>query len=120
MGVWTNALLITLICVMVVDVSGFIGDMEGALGKWLGCRVRIPKPFSCSFCMSFWANLFYSIFCGHLTIGFLAYALSLSVLTPVMASAVWGVRDFLGLAVENALRFLSVIITFISNFFRYG
>lgn len=108
MNVWTGALLITLICVIVIDVSGFVQDMEGLLGKWLHCKVRIPKPFSCSFCMSFWVNVFYSIFSGAFGIGFIAYALSLSVLTPVIAGAVWNIRDMIG-----------DLITVILNFYKH-
>ena len=42
--------LIALICVVIIDISGFIGEIEDILAKWLKVKsVRIPKPFSCSF-----------------------------------------------------------------------
>ena len=119
MSVWTNALLITLICVIVIDISGFIPEMEGILGRWLHCKVRIPKPFSCSFCSAFWLNLLYSIICGQFSIGFIAYALGLSVMTPVIGQVVWSVRDFTGLLFTKLFDFLGTIITTILNFWRY-
>lgn len=119
MSVWIAGLLLTLTCVLVIDVSGFIQEMEGAMGKWLGCRVRIPKPFSCSFCMGFWVNVLYSIICGHFSVGFIAYALGLSVLTPVIGQVVWSVRDFTGLFFTKLFDFLGTITTTIFNFWRY-
>ena len=44
-----NLFLIALICVIIIDVSGFIEELELILAKWLKVnKVRIPKPFSCS------------------------------------------------------------------------
>ena len=42
--------LIALICVVIIDISGFIGEIEDILAKWLKVKsVRITKVFSCSF-----------------------------------------------------------------------
>lgn len=116
MSIWMNAALIALICVIVVDISGFIPEMEAVLGRWLGIRkARIPKPLSCSFCLSFWVNLFYGIFSGVFSAGWVAYILFLSVMTPVMCDVVWRLRDFTGTLISNVFIFLTAIINFFKN-----
>lgn len=106
MTIWTGVLLIALICTMVIDISGFIGEMEGILAKWLGVKsVRIPKPFSCSLCATFWCSLIYAIIAGEFTLPVIAYSLFIAILTPVFSDIIWNVRDFLGLMVLVAFNF---------------
>lgn len=49
--------MIAIIICFVIDISGIIESIEWYLGKWLGGKVIIPKPFSCSLCMCFWMGL---------------------------------------------------------------
>ena len=61
--------LIALICVVIIDISGFIGEIEDILAKWLKVKsVRIPKPLSCSFCMVHWVGLAYLLLSGGLSL----------------------------------------------------
>ena len=99
MDIWSIILLIALICVIIIDISGFVENMETLLTRVLGYKVRIPKPFSCSTCMSFWTSIFYTMFTGYFSIPVLAYICFISVLTPVISDFVWTVRDFLGFVV---------------------
>jgi hypothetical protein len=56
-------LLITTIICFIIDISGIIESMEWWLSKWLKVNCKIPKPFSCSLCMSFWIGIIWiSIF----------------------------------------------------------
>lgn len=56
-------LLITTIICFIIDISGIIESMEWWLSKWLKVPCKIPKPFSCSLCMSFWIGIIWiSIF----------------------------------------------------------
>lgn len=48
---------ITLIVVFVIDHSGMIDTIKGALAKWLKVRAVRIKPFDCSLCMSWWCGL---------------------------------------------------------------
>lgn len=48
---------ITLIVVFVIDHSGIIDTIKGALAKWLKVREVRIKPFDCSLCMSWWCGL---------------------------------------------------------------
>ena len=99
MSIWISILLIALISVLVIDVSGFIENAEGILGKFLGYNVHIPKPFSCSLCTSFWASLIFSIATHNFSLPVIAYSLFISFLTPVISDAVWVIRDFLGFVI---------------------
>lgn len=52
----------TIIC-FIIDISGIIESIEWWLSKWLKVNCKIPKPFSCSLCMTFWIGLIWiSIF----------------------------------------------------------
>ena len=60
--------MISIIVCFIVDISGIIESMEKGLGKWLGGKAVIPKPFSCSLCMIFWVGLIWLIFHGQFTL----------------------------------------------------
>lgn len=55
-------LLITTIICFIIDISGIIESIEWWFSKWLNRQCKIPKPFSCSLCMTFWIGLFYMAF----------------------------------------------------------
>lgn len=93
--------LIALICVVIIDISGFIGEIEDILAKWLKVKsVRIPKPFSCSFCLTHWVGLAYLLLSGSLSLSSYAVLLLMCVLTPVIGDIVWRLRDTLGILVN--------------------
>jgi hypothetical protein len=52
----------------VIDISGIIESIEWYLGKWLGGKVIIPKPFSCSLCMCFWMGLLWLLIQSQFTL----------------------------------------------------
>ena len=54
-------LIATSIC-FIIDISGIIESIEWWFSKWLNRPCKIPKPFSCSLCMTFWIGLFYIVF----------------------------------------------------------
>lgn len=55
--------LITIIICFLIDISGIIETIEWWLSKWLKVSCKVPKPFSCSLCMTFWIGLIWiSIF----------------------------------------------------------
>lgn len=61
-------LMIAIIICFVIDISGIIESIEWYLGKWLGGKVIIPKPFSCSLCMCFWCGLLWLLIQGQFTL----------------------------------------------------
>lgn len=68
MNIVLNIFLIQVLVCFVIDLSGFILELESFLAKWLKVRVSIPKPWSCSLCLGWWVNLAYLLFTGHLTL----------------------------------------------------
>ena len=78
MNVLFNIVFIQIIVCFIIDLSGFIQEMEGILSKWLKFKVHIPKPFSCSLCLSFWCNLIYLLIIHQFT---LPYILIVSILS---------------------------------------
>lgn len=63
-----DLLLISIITCFIIDISGIIENMEWYLSKWLGGKVIIPKPFSCSLCSIFWIGLIWIITHGQFTL----------------------------------------------------
>lgn len=87
-------LILTAIIVFIIDLSGVIEEMESGLAKWLKVKkARIPKPFSCSLCMTWWTGLIYLICVNSFTLGGVAYVAMLSYLTPVIYNALTFVFD---------------------------
>lgn len=107
MDIVIDLLLIQFIIVNIIDISGFIGEMETMIGRWLKAKsVHIPKPFSCSYCLCWWTGLIYLIISSHLSLLTAAVLLLIANLTTVTMEAVYLFRDIL----LKALQFISKII----------
>ena len=83
MGAIFNLLILGIVAVFAIDYSGFIQEVENYLTKWFRSPVplKIPKPFSCSLCTTFWLGLFYLIFANQLTFINLLYLILIAALT---------------------------------------
>lgn len=95
LGFVTDLFSILIICVLVIDISGFIHSIKVAIGKYLGISpnsFRI-KPFDCSFCMTFWASMIYLLVVGRFTLLNIAVVLLLCCLTTPLKNLVMSVRD---------------------------
>ena len=93
-----DILFISIICVCIIDLSGFVQEMERMLKKWLKIQkgdVKIPKPFSCSLCMTFWSGLIYLLMTGQFTLLMVAYLLVVSVLTPEIQNVILTIKDLI-------------------------
>ena len=88
-----DLLIISFIVVFIIDLSGVIDDAERKLGKWLKCKARIPKPFSCSLCSTFWLGLLYLLITHNLTIPLIGYVSLLAFLTPTFNNVLLTVKD---------------------------
>lgn len=64
-----NLFVIEAVTVFIIDFSGFIQEVENYLTKWFKSPIplKIPKPASCSLCMSFYAGLIYLIISHNFT-----------------------------------------------------
>ena len=90
-----NLIAILIICVIVIDISGFVHSIKAAIGKYLGISpnsFRI-KPFDCSFCMTFWVSMIYLLVVGRFTLVNIAIVLLLCCLTTPLKNLVMSVRD---------------------------
>lgn len=91
----TDLFSILIICVLVIDISGFVHSIKAAIGKYLKISpnsFRI-KPFDCSFCMTFWVSVIYLLVVGRFTLVNIAIVLLLCCLTTPLKNLVMSVRD---------------------------
>lgn len=94
-----NLLIIANILVFIVDMSGFVYEMENIIHKHFFPKypreaISIPKPFSCSLCLTFWAGLIYLLF-TKITIPLIGYVCLLAYLTPVFAELQATIKDLI-------------------------
>ena len=97
-----DILLITLIIVFIIDLSGIIDSIESGLSKWLKGNAKVPKPFSCSLCMSWWVNLIYLLCIHQFTLAAIAIVVLFALLTPVFSTLLVLVRETLIWVLEKA------------------
>lgn len=93
---------ITVIVVIVVDISGFVDSIKNLVGKVLHINNVSLKPFDCSFCLNWWLSLGYLVITNELTITAVMVTLLLSTMTPIIKDAVYLVRDLLGKIISKA------------------
>lgn len=101
-----DIIAITFLCVFVIDISGFIDEVETMLGKWLKGKAHIPKPFSCSLCMSWWINLIVLLCVGKFTLGYISIVALFAILTPVISTFIIWVRETLNSLIEKGYKCL--------------
>lgn len=94
-GTIIDILLIAYIVVSVIDVSGIIQEMEESLGKWLKIRAHIPKPFSCSYCMTHHISVVYLLAVGEFTLVNWCIVFTVAYFCPVYAEIMGIIRDWL-------------------------
>lgn len=63
-----DILTIAVICVFIIDLSGFVDTIKDAMGRWLKIRVGSLKPFDCSLCSTFWVGLLWIICTGQFSL----------------------------------------------------
>lgn len=91
-------LCIATICVVITDLSDFKEHLKSWLkiiisrGKMRDGNYSI-KLIDCSFCQSFWLNIFYLLFIGKLSIPLICLTLLLSFFTEVIKDALLLVKD---------------------------
>lgn len=69
----------------------FVVEVEKVLQRLLRFPIRIPKPFSCRECMTFWTCLFWLLHCGC----YWAYAIAFALLCMYIGSALLGIRVYI-------------------------
>lgn len=90
-----NLFSILIICVIVIDISGFVYSLKVAIGKYLKISPNSfhIKPFDCSFCMTFWVSMIYLLVVGRFTLVNIAIVLLICCLTTPLKNLIMSVRD---------------------------
>lgn len=83
-----NTLMIAIIMVFIIDFSGIIEHIELQLSKFLKIPASIPKPFSCSLCMTWWTALIYNWCTMKFTLEMIVIVALISSITPIIYS-IW-------------------------------
>lgn len=92
--------LLTVMMVIVIDLTDFIDSVKQGVWKWV-FKDKRPykefrmKPFDCSLCMSFWVGLLYLIIWGQWSLPLMVFQLFLSYLTPIFKDALLLVQTLL-------------------------
>ena len=94
--------LITLILVIITDISGFPEDgLAPLFRKITGSKKGVPsKIFTCSFCQTNWVGLFYLIVTGQLSLASYAIVLLFATMTPIIYMGVLFLKDLLTKIIE--------------------
>lgn len=110
MELFSNLFLIGFLCVFVIDYSGFIEEMDNLLTKVLKSRVplHIPKPFSCSLCMTWWTGLIYLLISHSLSLPYLVFLASICIFTPEILSIIYFVKDLINKLFDSIERILGM------------
>lgn len=95
-----NIFLISVIVVIIIDLSGFIESIKSGLkyivtkGRMSGSDYRL-KPLDCSFCMTFWTGLVYLLVTHTFTLWMLTYLLLTCVMTIFIKDVIVTFRGLL-------------------------
>lgn len=99
--IYLRLIEIAIITVIIIDISGFIDEVKGLIGKMLNiANVRL-KPLDCSFCMTFWVSMGYLIYLGELSITTVMFALIMSVMTTVIEDLIYLIRDLIATIINK-------------------
>lgn len=93
---------ITVIVIIIVDISGFVDSVKTLIGKVLHINNVSLKPIDCSFCLNFWVSMAYLVITNELTITAIMVTLLLSTMTPIIKDAIYLIRDSIGKAINKA------------------
>lgn len=96
--IYWNILLIAIICVIIIDLSGFIDSVKHFIWKKLYNPLPYKdfdiKPFTCSLCSTFWLSLIYVIIIHQLSIPVITYILVISYFTTTIKDIILFIKDF--------------------------
>ena len=100
-----DLLLLTSIIVFAIDLSGFVSEIETNLSKWLKVnRVSIPRPISCSLCMSWWCGIAYILATGNFSLIGLFWVAMCAYLTTTIYKALQAIKDTLEWLIDKVYR----------------
>ena len=96
MNIYIDLLLVAAITIYVVDVSGFTESWRSLVATKLHLtRMRDLPPFDCGQCMTWWVCLIYPIITGDISLGTIAFAALLSLLSIPIGQVMIFIREWI-------------------------
>lgn len=95
-----NLFYIAVICVCVIDISGFVNSLKSFItriltnGKLSSSNFTL-KPFDCSLCMTFWSGLIYLFIVNNVSILNIMILLLISISTPLIQDIIRTMIDLM-------------------------
>ncbi len=98
-----NLLLLAVVVVFIVDISGIVDTIKGALSRWLHVKVGRIRPFDCSLCMVWWCGLVYLVIAHRFTLGPVAFVAMLAACSVQIGAFIQLLRALLQWLADTAL-----------------
>lgn len=104
--IYLNLLAITLIVVLIVDISGITEHISKWIshtitkGKFIATDI-VEKIGICSFCVNFWCGLGYLILMNSFSILNLLFVLACSFFTPTITGLLYLIRDLINKVINS-------------------
>lgn len=94
--IYLDLLAIAAIAVFIIDISGVIDEVEGYIRRKYNLPLfKIPKPFSCSLCTTFWCGIIYLLLYNKLCALNILYVCVLAMFTPIILNLLESMRDII-------------------------
>lgn len=108
---YLNLYLISVIWVLILDLSGFMSVFKRSLARFLHLGPNFSenislKPFDCSFCMTWWSGLIYLIVIHKISFLTISITLLFSFLTTTTKDLIFLIQDFLSWIIKNISKHL--------------
>lgn len=103
-----NLFYIAVICVCVIDISGFVNSLKSFItriltnGKLSSANFAL-KPFDCSLCMTFWSGLIYLFIVNNVSILNIMILLLISISTPLIQDIIRTILDFTSIIITRGI-----------------
>ena len=105
---YLNLFLISLIWVIILDLSGFMDEFKTLIAKFIHIPVKNIqiKPFECSLCMTWWSGLIYLLIIHEVSFLTISAALFFAFLTTTTKDALYLIQDFLNWVIRKFSKLL--------------
>lgn len=97
MEVILNLIIIGIFWVFCIDYAGFVEEFGRYLSVFSRSKApkKIPKPFSCSLCMTWWTGLIYLLIISQLSFVNLLFLILTCSFTKIYLHIIYTMRDFI-------------------------
>lgn len=103
----SNLILISLIIVYIIDISGFVDEIENFFFKKFKIGASRLKPFNCSKCMTWWIGLLTIFIQDMFTLKYIALVAAISMLSNTISQLLIFIREALNKTVNKLIELIS-------------